>query len=163
VPGKDYKENIEEGELTSNSYINQFFFFVKVEQKLSLGKDLQKWWQYLQNVFYSLGASRSVWENAECKLTSVNLWRVSDPGIRFWPAVGLSGISDVLYCSTMRVILISLGTPQGTGKNIGGIWGYLEAPVYKPRSADNKPGSTWEPWQQVWQCQRHVWEHLESQ
>ena len=67
-----------------------------------------------QNVFQPLEASRSVWEDVECKLRCVNFRRVSDRRRAFLPALRVTG------------------------------------------SADDKPGSTWERW---WQ----VWEHLESQ
>jgi len=47
-----------------------------------------------QNVFESLGASRSVWEDEECKLRCINFRRVSDPRRAFRPAFGVTEISD---------------------------------------------------------------------
>ena len=46
-----------------------------------------------QNVFQSLGASRSVWEDVECKLRCVNFRRVSDCRRAFRPAFGVTEIS----------------------------------------------------------------------
>jgi hypothetical protein len=40
---------------------------------------------HLHNVFWSLEASRSVWEDVECKLCNVNVRRVSDLWRTFWP------------------------------------------------------------------------------
>ena len=75
-----------------------------------------------QNVFHSLGASRSVWEDVECKLRSVNVRRVWDPGRAFRPALGVTGISDDCYSSMMGVIVISLGTHQSARENFGCTW-----------------------------------------
>jgi hypothetical protein len=83
-------------------------------------------WKYIYlytapsaNYILSLGASRSVWEDVECKLRSVNFRRVLDPRRAFWPALGVTGISDDGYRSTMGVIVISLGTPPSTTENFG--------------------------------------------
>ena len=57
-----------------------------------VGKFLPKLHQ--QNVFQSLEDSRSVWQDAECKLRSVNFRRVSDPRRAFRPAFRVTGISD---------------------------------------------------------------------
>jgi len=62
-----------------------------------------------QNRFQSLGASRSMWEEAECKLRRVNFRRESDPRRAIRPAFGVTGISDDWYRSTMGAVLISLG------------------------------------------------------
>jgi len=67
--------------------------------------------QHQQNVFYSLGASRSVWEEAECKLRSINFRREWDPRRAFRPAFGVTGISDDWYTSTMGAVVIRLGAP----------------------------------------------------
>jgi len=42
----------------------------------------------------------------ECKLSSVNVQRVSDPRREFWPTLGVTGICDNGYRSTMGVIVI---------------------------------------------------------
>jgi len=47
-----------------------------------------------QNVFLSLEASSSVWEEVECKLRFVNFRRVSDPRRAFLPAFKQTRISD---------------------------------------------------------------------
>jgi hypothetical protein len=47
-----------------------------------------------QNVIYSLGPSRSGWEDVECKLRCVNFRRVSDPRRAFLPALRLTGSTD---------------------------------------------------------------------
>jgi len=47
----------------------------------------------------------------ECKLRSVNFRRVSDPRRAFWPAFGVTGISDDWYESTMGAVVKSLGAP----------------------------------------------------
>jgi len=52
-----------------------------------------------QNVFQSLEDSRSVWQDVECKLRSVNFRRVSDPGRVFRQAFRVTGISDDRYRS----------------------------------------------------------------
>ena len=65
-----------------------------------------------QHVFQSLGVSRSVWEEAECKLRSVEFRRESDPRRAFRPAFTVTGIFDHWYRSTMGAGLISLGAPE---------------------------------------------------
>jgi len=52
-----------------------------------------------QNVFQSLEASRSVSEDAEWTIGSVNFRKVSDPRRAFRPAFRLSGISDDWFWS----------------------------------------------------------------
>jgi len=47
-----------------------------------------------QNVFLSLEASRSVWEDVECKLRCVKFKRVSDLRRAFLPAVRVTGSAD---------------------------------------------------------------------
>jgi hypothetical protein len=47
----------------------------------------------------------------ECKLRSVNIRRVSDPRRAFWPAFGVTRISDDWYRSTMGAVVKSLGAP----------------------------------------------------
>jgi len=59
----------------------------------------------------SLGASRIVWEDVECKFRSVNFRRVADPRRAFRPAFGVTGISDDCYGSTMGAVVKSLGAP----------------------------------------------------
>jgi len=66
-----------------------------------------------QNVFLTLGASRSVWEEGECKLRSANSRRESHPRRAFRPAFRVPGISDALYWSTIGADVISLGA-RGT-------------------------------------------------
>ena len=77
-----------------------------------------------QNLFYSLGASRSVWENVECKLRNVNFRRVSEPRRAFRPALVETCISDDRYRDTKGVIVISLETRQNAGENFGCTWEY---------------------------------------
>jgi len=64
-----------------------------------------------QNVFQLLGASRSVCEEAECKLRRVNFRREPDPSRGFLPAIGVTGISDDWYGRTMGGVVRSLGAP----------------------------------------------------
>jgi len=61
----------------------------------------------------------------ECKLRCINFRRVSDPRRAFWPAFGVTEISDDQYRSTMGVIVISLGTPWSAGENFGCTWEHL--------------------------------------
>jgi hypothetical protein len=68
-------------------------------------------WVYQQHVFWSLGASKSVPEETECKLRNVNFRRESDPRRVFHPAFRVTGISDNGYRSTMGVVVICLGAP----------------------------------------------------
>jgi len=72
----------------------------------------------------------------ECKLGYVNFRRVSDYRRALRPAFRVTEISDDWYRSTMGVIVISLGTPQCAGENIGctwescrQVWEYLESPL----------------------------------
>jgi len=58
----------------------------------------------------------------ECKLRSINLRRVSYPRRAFQRALGVAGISDDWYWSTMGVIVIGLGTCQSAGENFGCTW-----------------------------------------
>ena len=58
----------------------------------------------------------------ECKLKSVNFRRVSDPRRAFRPALGVTGISDDGYRSTMGLIVIHLGTRRSAGENFGCTW-----------------------------------------
>ena len=92
-----------------------------------------------QNGLYSLAASRSVWEDVECKLRCVNFRRVSDPRRAFQPAFRVSGISENWYSSTIGVIIIGLQIPRSAGDNFG---------------------CTWEHRQQAWERWRHSCEHL---
>ena len=55
----------------------------------------------------------------ECKLRCVNFRRVSDPRMAFLPSFRVTGISDDWYSSTMRVIVIGLGTARSTGDATG--------------------------------------------
>lgn len=71
-----------------------------------------------QYVFWSLEASMSVWENVECKLSSVNIRRVSDPWRVFRPAFGVTVISDARYSSTIWVIVTSWGICWHAGENV---------------------------------------------
>jgi len=64
-----------------------------------------------QNVFQSLGASRSVWEEAECKHRRVNFRRKPDLRKAFRPAIGVTGISDDWYGSTIGAVVKGLGAP----------------------------------------------------
>jgi len=83
-------------------------------------------------VFESLEDSRSVSEDVECKLRSVNIRRVSDPWRAFRPAFRATGISDDKYRrnwdlhdgyrSTMGVIGISLGVCRSARLNFGCTW-----------------------------------------
>jgi len=65
----------------------------------------------------------------ECKLRCVNFRRVSDPRRAFRPAFSVTGISNDCYRSTTGVIVIGLGTPRNTRKNIGCTWEHLGAPA----------------------------------
>jgi len=47
----------------------------------------------------------------ECKLRSVNFRREPDPRRAFRPAIGVTGISDDWYGSTMGAVVRSLGAP----------------------------------------------------
>jgi len=78
--------------------------------------------QHQWNVFQSLGASRSVWEDVEVKLRSINFRRESDHRRVMWPAFRVCGISDDWYRSSTEVILIWFGTHWRTGENIGFTW-----------------------------------------
>jgi len=53
------------------------------------------------------------------KLRSVIFRRVSDPRRAFRAALGVTGISDDGYRSTMGVIVKSLGTLRSAGENFG--------------------------------------------
>jgi len=74
------------------------------------------------NVFQSLGASRSVWEDVECKLRCVNFRRESDPRRAFRLAFRVTEISDDCCTSTMGVIVRSLGTAWSARENIRCTW-----------------------------------------
>ena len=82
-----------------------------------------------QNIFQSLEASRSVWEEVECKLRWVNFRRVWDPRRAFRPAFRVPEISDDWYSSTMGVIVISLEAPRSAGENVRCTWEHLGAPA----------------------------------
>jgi len=82
-------------------------------------------WTPQYNVFQSLGASRSDWENVECKLRCINFRSVSDPRRAFRPAFRRSMMSDYWFMSTMGVIVLSLGTPRSAGGNFGCSWEHL--------------------------------------
>ena len=58
----------------------------------------------------------------KCKLECVKFRRVSDLRRAFWPALGVTGISDGRYRSMMGVIVISLGIYGSTRENIGCTW-----------------------------------------
>jgi len=64
----------------------------------------------------------------ECKHRCVNVSSVLDPGIAYWPAFGVTEISEDWYRSTMRVIVISLGTPWSAEASFGCTWEHLGAP-----------------------------------
>jgi len=99
--------------------------------------------QHQEDVFWSLEASRSVWEDVECKLRCVNFRRVSDHRRAFWLAFRVTGIPDDWYRSTMGVIVITLETPWSAGENFGCTWEHVGAPGSagdQPRSADDKSG-----------------------
>jgi len=117
--------------------------------------DIAQLWHH-QNVFQSLGASRSIWQNVECKLRCVNFRRVTDPGRAFRPAIGVTGISDDWYRCTLGVIIISLRTPWSTGENLGCTWG-RRWQVWEHR---HKPGSTWECQREAREHRQQAWEHL---
>jgi len=70
----------------------------------------------------------------ECKLRCVHFRGVSDPRRAFWPAPGVTGISDDWDRSTMGVIVISLGTPQCAGENFGWTWDHLGVPATSLRA-----------------------------
>ena len=61
----------------------------------------------------------------ECKHRCVNVRRVSDIRRAFWPAIGVTEISDDWYRSIKGVIVISLGIPQSARENIGCTWEHL--------------------------------------
>jgi len=75
-----------------------------------------------QNVVQSLGASRSDWEDVECKLRSINFRSGSDPRRAFQPAFTVTGISDDCYWSTMWVLVIRFGALWSSGANIVCTW-----------------------------------------
>jgi hypothetical protein len=81
---------------------------------------LHTWYQ--QNELQSLETSRSVWEDVECKLRSVNFRRALDSRRVFQSALGVTGISHDAYRSTMEVIVISLGIHRSNGEKIGCSW-----------------------------------------
>ena len=65
----------------------------------------------------------------ECKLRCFYFRRVSDFRRAFWPALGVTGISDDLYWSTIGVILIFVGIPRSAREYFGCTWEQLGAPV----------------------------------
>jgi hypothetical protein len=65
----------------------------------------------------------------ECKLRCVNFRSISDPRRGFGPAFRVTEISDDWYRGTMRVIVISLGTPRSARENFGCTREHLEAPA----------------------------------
>jgi len=128
-----------------------------------------------QNVFWTVEASRSVWEDVECKLRCVNFRRVSDPKRAFLPCFRVTGISYDWCRSMMGVIVIGLGTRQSAGENCGCTWEHLGVPATtqgaqmtslgapastseKPGSASNKSGSTSNHCRAVWEKQHLLWE-----
>jgi hypothetical protein len=64
---------------------------------------------YQQNIIESLEPSKSISEDVKCKRRCINLRKVSDHRRAFWPAFGVSRISEVLYMSTMGAGMIMLG------------------------------------------------------
>jgi hypothetical protein len=58
-----------------------------------------------------------------------NFRKVSDPGRAFRPAFGVTGIYEDWYRRIIKVIVISLRTPQSTRENFGCTWEHLGAPV----------------------------------
>ena len=85
----------------------------------------------------------------ECKLRCVNFRRVSDPRRAFWPALGVTGISDDWYRSTMGVIAMSLRTPRSAGKNLGARGRTWEC---RGRACERRG--------QVWERRREALKHL---
>jgi hypothetical protein len=84
---------------------------------------LKSIWQiHQQNVCWSWGAYSSMWEEVDCKLTSVNFKCEWENRRGVWPAVGLRWILDDRYISTMVVIVISVGAFWSTVENIVCIW-----------------------------------------
>jgi hypothetical protein len=65
----------------------------------------------------------------ECKLRCVNVRRVLDCRRAFRPAFRVSEITDDGYRSTMRMIVIKLGTRRSTGENFEFSCEYLGAPA----------------------------------
>ena len=78
-----------------------------------------------QYVFWLLQASRSVWEDVECKPGCVKLRRVSEPRRTFRLAFRVPGIFDDWYRSTIEVIVISVGTPQSASERFWCTCGHL--------------------------------------
>jgi len=101
------------------------------------------WWLHQQHVFQSLGASRSVGVDMKCKHRSINFSKVSVPRRAFWLALGVTGISDDWYRSTMGVIGISLGTCCSTGENFRCIWECCETNVGIRSKLWEMPGCLW--------------------
>jgi hypothetical protein len=77
------------------------------------------------NEVWSLGASRSVWEDVECKLTYVNFRRVLDHRREFQLSFEVTGISDDWYRSIMGVCAMRCRTPQRPRENIRCTWEHL--------------------------------------
>jgi len=108
-----------------------------------------------QNVFPLLEAPRSVWEDVECKLRSINFRRVSDPRRAFCPALGVTGISDDWYRSTMGVIVISLGTRQSAGENFGCTWECRWTNLAITNNLWEMPGFLWVL---IWRTASVIWD-----
>jgi len=95
-----------------------------------------------QHVFKSLGVSRSVGEEAECNLPSVNFWSESDPRRAFWLALRVTCILVELVWEHDRHGCVKLGTTSERRELWEHHW-----------SSCDKFGSTLEHW-------RELWEHL---
>ena len=86
-----------------------------------------------QNVFESLGASRSVWEDVECKYRCVNFRRVSDPRRAF-----------LLACKETRSVCNKLGSvdnkPGNTWERWRQTWGRRQQVWEHLESQQRSPG-----------------------
>jgi hypothetical protein len=78
-----------------------------------------------RNVFLSLEASRSISDDVECTLGSINFEIVLGPRRACLPSFKLTAITDDLYRHTMEVIWIGLEIPLSAGKNYGCTCKYL--------------------------------------
>jgi hypothetical protein len=98
-----------------------------------------------QNISYLLEASRSIWENVECKLRCINFRRVSDTRRAFLLGFVVTGISDNCHSSTITVIAIDLGSPlsaRGNFECIGVPLGVPATSQWAPTTSLEASGST---------------------